>query len=200
MPDDYSFADLLAQLRTGDEAAAREVCQRFSERLIGLARTHLESRIRRREDPEDVVQSVYKSFFVRVRDGQFELRNWNDLWSLLTTITLNKCADRVDRTHAKRRDAGREVSAPGSTDTWTGGPQATDPAPTPLEALVLTETVDELFRAFDPEDRPILEMSLQGYTAVEISSALKRSERTVRRVRQQVKKRLERMQASQRTG
>jgi RNA polymerase sigma-70 factor, ECF subfamily len=200
MPDDSSFADLLAQLRTGDEAAARQVFQQFSERLIEVARTHLESRIRRREDPEDVVQSVYKSFFVRVRDGQFDLRNWNDLWSLLTTITLHKCADRVDWAHAKRRDAGREVSAPASTDTWTGEPQATDPAPTPLEALILTETIDELFRAFDPEDRPVLEMSLQGYTVVEISSELKRSERTVRRIRQQVKKRLERMQASNRRG
>jgi RNA polymerase sigma-70 factor (ECF subfamily) len=187
MSDSSSFADLLAQLRAGDEAAARDLFQRFSARLIELARSRLDNWVRRREDPEDVVQSVYKSFFARVREGQFDLVNWNDLWSLLTTITLNKCADRIDHTRAQRRDASREVKAPAA---------AADPQPTPLEALVLTETVDELFRAFDPEDRPILQMSLQGYTVLEISGELNRAERTVRRVREQVKKRLQRMQAA----
>lgn len=189
MPEPNSFTDLMAQLRAGDDAAAAAVFERFARRLIGLARTHLDSWVRHKEDPEDVVQSVYKSFFTRCEEGQFDLASWNDLWSLLTAITLNKCADRVDYTRAKRRDAGREVSAVAS---W----QAVDPEPTPLEALVLTETVETLFRVFDPDDRPIVELSLQGHSAQVISGQLGRAERTVRRVRAQVKKRLLQMQAN----
>jgi RNA polymerase sigma-70 factor (ECF subfamily) len=194
MPDDTSFRNLLAQLRAGDDRAATEVFQRFSRRLIALARSHLDSWVRRKEDPEDVVQSVYKSFFARVEEGQFDLVSWNDLWSLLTVITLHKCADRIDYTRARRRDAGREVPVPSAADSAADAWPVADPEPTPVEALVLTETVDKLFRAFDTDDRGIIELSLQGYTVVEISAKLGRAERTVRRVREQVKKYLCSMQ------
>lgn len=196
MPDDTSFRNLLAQLRAGDDRAASEVFQRFSRRLVALARSHLDSWVRRKEDPEDVVQSVYKSFFARVEEGQFDLVSWNDLWSLLTAITLHKCADRMDYTHARCRDVRREVSVASATDSAADAWPVADPEPTPLEALVLTETVDELFRAFDSDDRAIIELSLQGYTVVEISGRLGRAERTIRRVREQVKKCLRSMQAA----
>jgi DNA-directed RNA polymerase specialized sigma24 family protein len=48
-----------------DEQAARENFDRFARRLIGLARTRLDRRIRQKIDPEDVVQSVFRSFFTR---------------------------------------------------------------------------------------------------------------------------------------
>ena len=58
------------------------------------------------------------------------------------------------------------------------------------------ETVEALFRAIDDADeRSILELSLQGFTATEISERLGRAERSVRRLRERVRKRLERMQA-----
>jgi RNA polymerase sigma-70 factor (ECF subfamily) len=47
----------------------------------------------------------------------------------------------------------------------------------------------------DPDERAVLELSLQGYTATEISERLGRAERSVRRLRERVRKRLERMQA-----
>ncbi len=185
----------MSQLRTGDEAAAGEVFQRFAQRLIALARTHLDSWVRNKEDPEDVVQSVYKSFFVRYGEGQFKIANWNDLWSLLTLITIRKCADRIDHIRAQRRDPGSDVLSPSQTNEGEGGWEAVDTEPTPVEALVLTETVDGLLRAFDQDDRPIIQMSLQGYTTQEISEELSRAERTVRRVREQAKKRLLAMRA-----
>jgi RNA polymerase sigma-70 factor (ECF subfamily) len=66
--------------------------------------------------------------------------------------------------------------------------------PTPLEASVLSETIEQLLAGLDEEERPILELSLQGYTTREISERLGRAERTVRRLREGVRQRLERMQ------
>jgi RNA polymerase sigma-70 factor (ECF subfamily) len=66
--------------------------------------------------------------------------------------------------------------------------------PTPDQAAVLAETVEQLLRDLEADERPILEMSLQGYTAREISEKLGRAERTVRRRREQIRQKLERLQ------
>ena len=73
---------------------------------------------------------------------------------------------------------------------------ALDREPLPDEAVALAETVAVLFQAIDDADeRAILELSLQGFTATEISEQLGRAERSVRRLRERVRKRLERMQS-----
>src|SRR4051794_31226371 len=86
MSADPAFANLMDRLRTGEQAAAKEIFQRFAWRLVALARTRLDSRIRLKVDPEDVMQSVFKSFFLRQSEGQFDLENWDGLWSLLTLL------------------------------------------------------------------------------------------------------------------
>src|SRR5262245_61287005 len=52
--------------RERDEAA-RVIWERFSSRLQSLVRRHLDNRIRRREDEQDILQSMYSSFCL----GQF---------------------------------------------------------------------------------------------------------------------------------
>jgi RNA polymerase sigma factor (sigma-70 family) len=190
MSDRDSFAALMERLRSGEDAAAREVFERFARQLIALARHRFDQRLAHRVDPEDVVQSAFKSFFVRHREGKLRLDNWNGLWSLLSLITLRKCADRVEYLRAERRDVGREVSAPlGQDQPWE---LALDREPLPEEAAVLAETVEGLFRAVDDDERPVLELSLKGYTAAEIGLKLGRALRTVQRLREQIRKRLER--------
>jgi hypothetical protein len=75
MPADDSFSDLMTRLRAGDPGAAAELFHRFQHRLIALARSRLDSRIRQKTDPESVVQSALGSFFLRERDGQFVLHD-----------------------------------------------------------------------------------------------------------------------------
>ena len=69
MTDDDTFSRLMARLRAGEDAAAREVFERFAGRLVALARRRCNRLLARKVDPEDVVQSAYKSFFVRHRAG-----------------------------------------------------------------------------------------------------------------------------------
>jgi RNA polymerase sigma-70 factor (ECF subfamily) len=189
-----SFTDLMARLRAGDQAAARQVFQRFVHKLVRLARERMGQALRRRVDPEEVVQSAYKSFFLRYGAGKLDVQDWSSLWSLLTVITLRKCVDRVDYHHAQRRDVRREARAnaeAASSEPWW---EAVSREPTPVEAAVLAETLEQLLRDMEERERPMLEMSLQGYTSAEIGERLGVSERTVRRVRERVRKRLERMQ------
>lgn len=191
-----SVHELMSRLRSGEGDAAREVFVRFAGRLVGLARRHLDGRLTVKVDPEDVVQSAYKSFFLRYREGRLEVGSWDGLWGVLTIITLRKCADRAAYYRTEKRDVTREVSSSTSEES---GPAvfdlALDREPRPDEAAALAETVEALFRAVDdPDEREILELSLQGFTAGEISEKLGRAERSVRRLRERVRKRLERMQ------
>lgn len=189
-----SFAQWLSQIQSGNDDAVREVFVRFSRRLIGLARKQFNAVLRNKVDPEDVVQSVYKSFFIRYGEGKLQVESWDNLWGLLTLFTLRKCADQAAYHQAARRDARREVPLEKGKDSEEGSLWAgIDREPTPVEAAMLSETVERLVRALDADARPILELSLQGFTTTEISAQLGKSERTVRRVREQVRKRLMRM-------
>jgi RNA polymerase sigma-70 factor (ECF subfamily) len=189
-----SFADFLTRLQTGDDAAARELFERFAHRLLALAQRQFSAPIRHKVDPEDVVQSAYKSFFHRYGEGKFEVGDWNGLWGLLTVITLRKCAERVAYHRAQRRDAAREAAAPAGSEDEAPWLDPLGREPTPLEAAELAETLQQLFAALDEDDRPVLELSLQGYGTREISERLGRAERTIRLLRERVRHRLEAMQ------
>jgi len=188
-----SFVEFVGKLRGGDDAAAREMFGRFAHQLIALALRHIDAGLRHKVDPEDVVQSVYKSFFVRYGDANnLDIVNWNSLWGLLTLITVRKCAERAAYHRAECRDAARELSPPREEEPapWL---EPLGREPTPLEAAVLGETIEQLFAGLDEQERSVLELSLQGYTTREISDQLGRAERTVRLLREGVRHQLERM-------
>jgi RNA polymerase sigma factor (sigma-70 family) len=188
-----SFAEFLAKLHGGDDAASRELFGRFTHQLIALALRHLGAPLRHKVDPEDVVQSAYKSFFFRYGAGNLDVVNWNSLWGLLALITVRKCAGRAAYHRAECRDAAQEVYPPRGEEAapWL---EPFGREPTPLEAAVLNETVEQLFASLDEDERPVLELSLQGYKTREISERLGRAERTVRLLREGIRHRLERMQ------
>jgi RNA polymerase sigma-70 factor (ECF subfamily) len=181
---------------TPDEPAGQassELLARFAQRLIALARLNLDARLRNKVDPEDVVQSVYKSFFLRYGDLPMEEDENGGLWALLALITLRKCADRVRYYETDRRNLAREAVPAGSdaNEPWR---EVVGREPTPEHAAMLTETLERLLIDVDAADRPMLELSLQGYSTQEISEQLGRAERSVRRFRERVRKQLERMQ------
>jgi RNA polymerase sigma-70 factor (ECF subfamily) len=190
MSDDSPAQDLLARLRSGDERAAAEVFGRFAHRLVGLARQKLGKTLRGKEEPEDVVQSALKSFYVRYAAGQYELASWDDLWGLLTRITANKCGHRIERYQAARRDVRREVAAPDADDSnrsW----ELLAREPTPSHAVLLAELIGELHRPLGERDRGILTLRLQGADVEAICAQLQCSERTVFRVLERIRRKLE---------
>ncbi len=193
MSQDHSFTDLMDRLRAGDRDAAAEVFHRFSHRLIALARSRLDHLLRTKVDPEDVLQSVYKSFFLRHAEGEYAVDSWDSLWSLLTVITLRKCIRRREFFRAARRDVLREAGPLPEADASGADWEALAQGPTPSEAACLAEAVERLMQELAPRERDILALSLQGYTCGEISARVGRTERTVQRVLQRIRRRIEEM-------
>jgi RNA polymerase sigma-70 factor (ECF subfamily) len=192
MAQDPTFDELVARLRAGDEDAATAIFNRYVRRLVGLARTRLDPLTRQKVDPEDVANSALGSFFRAYAEGRFELDGWDSLWEVLLVITLRKCGRRVEYFRAKRRNAAQEV--PAGTDeedvlAWA----AIAHEPTPEEAAMLSETVEQVMQGLHERERPILVLALQGYSLLEISEQVRRTERTVYRVMRRIKDKLEEM-------
>lgn len=181
-----SFA-LLERWREGDQLAAAELFERYAERLLALAHRRLAAGLAPRLDPEDVIQSVYGSFFAGARNGRFVLQRSGDLWRLLVAITLHKVRRQMEHHTADKRSVAREAA-----DSAAGicfEPPAREPSP--AEAAVLAETLETLFLDLRPVQRQMVELRLQGHTITEIAGVTGRSLATVERLLRQVKERLE---------
>src|SRR5262249_31910176 len=78
-----------------------------------------------------------------------------------------------------RRDVGKADAAPQNEDAASWLTEAIDREPTPLEAAVFDETVEQMMSRLTARGRTIIELSLQGYTVPDISTQLDCSECTV---------------------
>jgi len=173
--------------RSGDQQAAAQLFHRYADRLIVLARSRLPAKLAGRVDAEDVVQSVYRCFFAEARAGRYDLQRGGDLWHLLVTITLHKVLNQIGRNTADKRACDRERRLDNAD-----GPvnEALAREPSPVEALALADEVEQLMGRLTPLQRQVLELRLQGHNQAEIAAATRRTERTVRRLLDQVKEQL----------
>ena len=193
MPDDQVFQQVMELLKSGDNASAELVFKRYARRLIGLAASRLPAPVRTKEDPEDAVQSAFKSFFARQKKGEFQPEDWDELSTLLTYLTVCKVDRRIRKHLAAKRDVRKETAPAANEDGDTSGFQATAPDPTPAEAAMVSDTLQELMKGLDPSDQQILTMRLQGHTTAEIADEVGLSERTVFRVLDTIKDRVRKL-------
>jgi RNA polymerase sigma-70 factor (ECF subfamily) len=196
MAEEQRFRQLMDQLQAGDQSTAGLIVNRYARRLIGLAAARLPAPVRTKEDPEDAVQSAFKSFFARQKKGEFQPEDWDELSTLLTYLTVCKVDRRIRRYLADKRDVRREAAPAAGADGEAVNWEAEAPDPTPAEAAMMTETLRELMAKLDPADQQVLGMRLQGYTAAEIAAAVGRSERTVFRVLDAIRDHLRRKLAA----
>jgi RNA polymerase sigma-70 factor (ECF subfamily) len=172
-------AHLLARCVAGDSLAEAALFERYVVRLTLLARARLSRRLAARVDPEDIVLSAYRSFFLAAREQRFELRHSGDLWRLLVKITLAKVCDEAEHHGAQRRSVSREEShAADGSASWLEA-IARDPAP--AEVAQAIEELERLLAALPPLGGQIVQLRLQGYRQDEIAEQLGCAERTVRR-------------------
>jgi RNA polymerase sigma factor (sigma-70 family) len=184
-----SVTRLIQLLRSDDtlerELAAQLIWRRYFGDLLELARNNLNKRIRRREDEEDVLQSMYKSFCLRQQRGEFDLAGRDALWKLLVTITLRKARNTAKKHGRENRDVRRELTVPDDDEARSGRwvlEQMDAAGPSPAEAAVLNEALERRMEALaDPELRQIALWRLEGYTNREIAAKLDCTERSVER-------------------
>src|SRR5689334_11735551 len=100
-----SDRSLLRRLQRGQSDASTELYLRYAQRLHALAVAQSSPELARRVDPEDIVQSVFRTFFRRANLGHYTVPDGEEIWKLLLVIALNK----VRATGAFHRAAKRDV-------------------------------------------------------------------------------------------
>ena len=183
-PSDHS---LLRRFRRGQDDGPTLLYLRYAERLRALAAAQSSSALAARVDPEDIVQSVFRTFFRRAAQGQYDVPEGEEIWKLLLVIALNK----IRAVGAFHRAARRDVRL-------TSGGEAFDRA-VDAEAgrdegalAVLRLVIDEVLERLPAGHRPIVERRIEGYEVAEIARDVRRSKRTVERVLQEFRRTLDR--------
>lgn len=190
MSQDPLFTELMERLQAGEKEAADQIFGLFIDRLVGLARFQLDALIRHKVDAEDVVQSVFRSFFRRHSSGDIDINNWNNLLGFLVVITLRKCGKQNRRYRRVGRDVRRELSITVAADEEEVNVpvEAVARDPTPFEAAVLTETVQQLMQKLDERERAVLELRFQNYTVLEIGAQTGQTEHAVEGILKKIRK------------
>ncbi|MCE9530430.1 MAG: sigma-70 family RNA polymerase sigma factor [Planctomycetes bacterium] len=177
--------DLIQRLRTGSNTAAREVFDRYVERLLGLAKRRIGLKMNSRVDPEDVVQSVFRTFFSRMKNDQFQINAEDDLFKLLVRITVHKTLRQIAHHRAAKRDPGQEVGH--GSDAHEMLQQAMAAEPTPETVVTFMDHLEHFLRQLPDQDREILELRLQGHSTEEIATKMGSYDRKIRRVLERIR-------------
>ena len=161
--------------------------------LHRLAENHLPRGLQRRLGPEDVVQSVCRTFLRRAGGGEFQLQDSEGLWRLLCAITLTKVREQARFHRRKKRGLDQEVRpVPDAGGGSAVDFMPADPSPSPAEAAEFADQFQQLLASLDEEERQLLDLKLQDYTNEKAAEVMGCSERTVRRILKRVQSSLAR--------
>lgn len=178
----------LARIEAGDESAARELLQRYEAEVRLVVRRQLPRLLRSRFDSLDFLQSVWGSFFHRVKQGGAEFTDSRHLVAFLARAAKNKVIDEYRRAASQKQDMHREEPL------WTDGDRPRDlpgSSDTPSELAQANEAFGRLKEMLPEDRRAVLELKAQGLSSREIGERLGVSERTIQRIIEDLRRRAE---------
>jgi RNA polymerase sigma factor (sigma-70 family) len=178
----------LRRIHDGDEEAARELLTRYEAEVRLVVRRQLPRLLRSRFDSLDFLQSVWGSFFHRVKTVPTEFDDGRHLVAFLARAAKNKVIDEYRRAGSQKGDMRREEPL------WTEGDRPKDLAAqmeTASQVAVANEAFTKLRDLVPEERRALLELKAEGLSSREIGERLGISERTVQRVLEELRRRVD---------
>ena len=106
--EENDLPGFLQRIQSGDESAARELLQRYEPEVRLVVRRQLPRLLRSRFDSLDFLQSVWGSFFRRMRDAPTDFEDSRHLVAFLARAAKNKVIDEYRRAASLKQDMHRE--------------------------------------------------------------------------------------------
>jgi RNA polymerase sigma factor (sigma-70 family) len=160
MSEPKSDKSLLRGVNAGTASGAEKLDRHYRQKLHTLADRGMDNRLRRREDPEDIVQSVLGTVFRRAAEGQLHFEHTSELWRLLETVTRHKIIKHAEYQKAKKRTPKAEE--------YQDADALLAREPTPDERAVAQDLIKNLLDGLD-----------QSYSKIALLLEEGRSERAI---------------------
>nr|WP_303652700.1 sigma-70 family RNA polymerase sigma factor [Paludisphaera mucosa] len=184
--------ELIARARAGDDDAIRTFVGRYEPEVRMMVRERLPRRLRTQFDSMDFVQAVWKSFLVDLKGGSQEFANSRHLRGFLAGVARNKVYEQDRRlTRTAKYAVGREEPIyvrRGDREIAIDLPAAD---PSPSENVQASDRLALLTAGRPTQEVEVLSLRHEGRTIDEIAARLKVDERTVRRIIQAARERME---------
>lgn len=181
-------ASLLQRYRRGDDDAATELYLRYAERMRTMAVAQTSGELRQRVGPEDIIQSVFRTFFRRVAQGEYDIPEGDELWKLLLVIGLNKIRTLGAHHGAAKRDV-RQTKGGATFEATLDWEQGSDQ----ISLTILKMTIDELLAPLPESHQQIIQLRIEGHEVNEIAEIAQRSKRSVERILQEFRNNLDKL-------
>ena len=164
-----SDRSLLRRVQHGHGDASTELYLRYAERLIALVKAQSSGDLARRVEPEDIVQSVFRTFFRRVSLGQYDVPDGEEMWKLLLVIALNK----VRATGSFHRAAKRDVRRTSGGESFDRAMES-EAGQDDLALRCLQMTIEDVLRDLPEAHRRMIELRIEGHEVSEIAASVQR--------------------------
>jgi RNA polymerase sigma-70 factor, ECF subfamily len=158
---------LIERIRGGDDDAATTLYQRYADRVKWFVQSRASDKLKQQVEPEDIVQSIFKSVFKGMESRGYDAPEGGTLWHLIAVVAIHKIRKNATRRNAAMRDSRRTESL----DSFDAGQ---------------TSEV-EASQEMSPQEQSVVNLRLQSYSVEEIAKQLGCSPRTVERRLQQVR-------------
>ncbi len=181
MSDTNNVSHWIEMVKSGDSTAANRIWQHYFDRLVRSVRGRLAGHNKAVSDEEDIVLSVFDSFYAAAEQGHFpDLSDRDDLWRLLLRMSARKVIDK--RRHDRRQRRGGDVeihSLDGDEKTII---EAIGQEPSPEMVLTMQESMEQFFSHLGVGHlRDLAVAKLEGYSNTELARQFACSERTIER-------------------
>ena len=189
---DIDFADLIARVKAGDEAAIATLIERFGPEVRIMVRSRLPDKLRGQFDTMDFAQVVWSSVVADCRDRAEPFDEPKHLIGFLSGVIKNKVAHEHRRlTRTRKYDVAREEPLYVRRGDREVPREVSAPDPTPSEYAQADDRLDQLTRGRTPQEVRIIDLRLDGRTYDEIALELGMNEKAVRRVIDSIRERME---------
>jgi RNA polymerase sigma-70 factor, ECF subfamily len=179
---DLSDQALLDKIQAGQDDAATALYMRYAEQLRRVAVRQTSQQLSTRLEPDDVVQSVFRTFFRRLSLDQNTVPQGDDLWKLFLVIALNKIRNLAAFHRAAKRDVRQTTELEDTSPT--------SPTPPDDDLQTLQWVIDDILQAQPESTRQMVTLRIQGHDVNDIAEKSGRSKRSVERVLQQFREQL----------
>lgn len=176
---------LLRRFQGGEDDAATAIYLRYAKRLQRLAESQTGDELAVRLDPEDVVQSVFRTFFRRAAEGHYEIPDGEELWKLFLVIALNKIRTLGQYHRAAKRDV-KQTKDFSKVEPFV----ASNASPDEQAYNVLRMTIEDVLGELSEGQREMVVLRIEGNDINAIAERTGRAKRSVERVLQKFREAL----------